>query len=170
MFKHIVAAALSLLTLLNAFDYTPIYAQETETEATSESEFTWDPAPIDIDLGQYQLTVWFLFAGVEAPESGYLILKDDYTYIRTLIKDFDGTLKEVKLKEREICNSELSLRDNKCKDLNDTLLLQVDVLKDKNENLDKKYISLSKRYTVFRVATYSIGAIAVGTIVILSFR
>jgi hypothetical protein len=113
----------------------------------------WEPAPIDVTLGSYNLTVWFLQPDVPAPFSGYFLTKNDWVEIRRKLKSGQAEIERVKNKERDVCDKLLVERDTKCKELNDNLLKTVDLLKEERSNLNKSIKDLKNNYFWFKVGS-----------------
>tara|TARA_Y100000310_G_C20499414_1_gene723196 strand:- start:417 stop:950 length:534 start_codon:yes stop_codon:yes gene_type:complete len=114
---------------------------------------SWEPAPIDVTLGSYNLTVWFLQPEVPAPFAGYFLTKNDWVEIRRKLKSSQAEIERVKNKERDTCDNLLKERDTKCKELNDNLLKTVDLLKEERSNLNKSIKDLKDNYFWFKVGS-----------------
>jgi hypothetical protein len=144
-FRNVLISTLifSLLFSTNAIAQSVVNDFELELEFNDTEKFEWEPAPIDVDIGSYKLTVWILQPQVASPFRGYLLTKRDWVEIRRRLKESKEEIERVRRQERATCDLELDDRDRKCKDLNNNLLKSLDEFKKqltttKNENKSLK--------------------------------
>lgn len=127
--------AISFLLIFSFFCNTaigqelPDISDETNFDLSSTK---WDPIPAPKVVGDLELTVWIIYEGVEAPRSGYFILKRDWVEITRMLNTLDEEILRVKTKERKECDKSLKEKDASCERINKSLRLEIDQLKSKN--------------------------------------
>lgn len=113
---------------LNSLNAQPLRYEEDELHNDSRA-ITWEPAPINITVGDLELKTWLLYRLVPAPEPGYLINKSDWIEIRRMLDSLDEEIIRVKKVERASCDESLKEKDIFCKNLNADLIKEIDTYK-----------------------------------------
>lgn len=133
--NRILSLLLSGLMLFQSFSVAAEPFAHPEDELTLSQG--WEPAPIDVSLGDFKLTVWFLQQQVGAPESGYLITRPDWIEMRRMLDHLEDEITRVTNKERKVCEGLLEQKDADCRELNVDLRKQIDGLNTNISDLNK---------------------------------
>jgi hypothetical protein len=125
----------SVLLILSLFCNTVIGQELSDAEDETNFDLSstkWEAIPAPKVVGDLELTVWITYQGVEAPRSGYFVLKKDWVEINRMLNSFDEEINRVKNKERKECDKSLKEKDESCERINKSLRLEIDKLKSKN--------------------------------------
>lgn len=156
MLNRIIAAFLSLTLLIN-----PCFAQENTTEGNFDIPMVWDAGELETTLGDYELTVWILpVANMEAPRSGYLLLRDDWIYVKRITDNFQLEINRVKSEERASCDLLLAQKDEDCKTLNASLRETIDLQTTQISGLNTNIVELKDDIFWWRVGAGTAGVLA----------
>ena len=126
---------ISVLLILSLFCNTVIGQDLSDVEDETNFDLSstkWEAIPAPKVVGDLELTVWITYQGVEAPRSGYFVLKKDWVEINRMLNSFDEEVNRVKNKERKECDKSLKEKDESCERINKSLRLEIDKLKSKN--------------------------------------
>ena len=157
MLNRIMAAFLSLTLLIN-----PCFAQESETEANFEIPMVWEAGELETTLGDYQLKVWILpVARMEAPYSGYLLLRDDYTHIKRVMDNLQLEINRIRSEERASCDLLLVQKDEDCRNLNSELRATIDLQTTQITGLNTNIVELKDDIFWWRVGAGAAGVLAI---------
>ena len=157
MLNRIMAAFLSLTLLIN-----PCFAQENTTEANFEIPMVWEAGELETTLGDYELTVWILpVANMEAPRSGYLLLRDDYTHIKRVMDNLQLEINRIRSEERASCDLLLVQKDEDCRNLNSELRATIDLQTTQITGLNTNIIELKDDIFWWRVGAGAAGVLAI---------
>jgi hypothetical protein len=128
------------------------YAQPVK-EKWDLTDKTWQPSePIEwVFPDGFSMETIFLFQGVESPFDGLILLTDDWSEIRRIVNNIQKDKDKIKKEERLLCDSLLEERDKKCKDLNLSLLQKIDLVEEKNDNLNKQFNSLEEDHFYLKI-------------------
>lgn len=135
MIHKILSLCLSLLILCPQAYSKPLKDDKDKTGfITDTTKMDWEPEPFDILAGSVKYDGWILMEGVASPEYGILMKKDDYSKIEYILANSDSWCLEKIKAERIRCDKTLAEREQKCRELNSSLL----------ETKDRLEIELSK--------------------------
>ena len=121
---------LILSTVLSSLSYAEPYAIEENNFDLESQPIQWVPIKKQVFTPLIDLELWILHQTVPAPETGYLLKKDDWVEIRRILNDYGSEVKRIKAEERRICDSLLVEKDESCTRQNKDLI-------EKIENQDK---------------------------------
>jgi len=127
---------ISVLLILSLFCNSVIGQELSNTDDATNFDLSstkWEAIPSPKIVGDLELTVWITYQGVEAPRSGYFILKKDWVEINRMLNSFDEEINRVKNKERQECDKSLKEKDESCERINKSLRSEIDKLKSKND-------------------------------------
>lgn len=157
MIQRMIAAFLSLTLLIN-----PCFAQESETEANFEIPMVWEAGELETTLGDYQLKVWILpVARMEAPYSGYLLLRDDYTHIKRVMDNLQLEINRIRGEERASCDLLLAQKDTDCKALNASLRETIDLQTTQITGLNTNITDLRDTIFIWKIVAGATGVLAI---------
>ena len=122
--KKLLSVLLSTLLIFNTALGQPLAYPETVAE--EESAMVWLPAPVDLKVGDLELTVFFLQPQVPSPHAGYLVLSDDWVDIRRKLDFWDEEVKRIRKSEAESCKIQLNKKTDECQELNSDLRAMID--------------------------------------------
>ena len=119
-----ISVLLSLTLIFNSAFGQPL--AYTETIIEEDSAMVWVPAPIDLKVGDLELTVYFLQPQVASPHAGYLVLSDDWVDIRRKLDFWDEEVNRIKAAEEAACKLQLDKKTDECEELNAGLREMID--------------------------------------------
>ena len=122
--KKLLSVVLSSILIFNIASGQPLAYPETSNE--EESAMVWVPAPVDLQVGDLELTVFFLQPQVPAPHPGYLVLSDDWVDIRRKLDFWDEEVKRIRESETKACQLQLDKKTDECQELNSGLRTIID--------------------------------------------
>jgi len=155
------------ILLIISFFCNMSYSQDLDNNFSDDSSFDisstkWEPIPAPKIVGDLELTVWIIYQGVEAPRSGYFVLKKDWVEITRMLNSLDEEILRIKTKERKECDKSLNEKDASCERINKELRTQIDKLKSLNDTRLIKIKSLENKN--FWTLTISGSVLAIVTI------
>ena len=154
--KKTVAIILVILFLIPLrINAQPLREENEGWDLTSQS-ITWEPAEMEISLGDTTIKVWLLRSLVPAPISGYLLKKKDFADAKRILDNLTSEIERVKKKERSFCDDRLLEKDKLCRDLNKDLIQQIDNQKIIIINRDDKIKSLGKELFWTKIVSGSV--------------
>jgi len=153
--KKLLSVFLSTVFIFNTALGQPLAYPETNTE--EESAMIWVPAPVDLQVGDLELTVFFLQPQVPAPHSGYLVLSDDWVDIRRKLDFWDEEVKRIRESETESCKIQLDEKTTECQELNAGLRTMID-----NQAKDIKKLEVENEDLKSELWWWKGGAIVLG--------
>jgi len=142
--KKIVSIILVILFLIPLSLNAQPLREENEVWDLEFQSIAWEPAEMEISLGDTTIKVWLLKSLVPAPISGYLLKKQDFADAKRVLDNLSKEIDRVKQKERSFCDERLLEKDKLCRDLNKDLIKQIDNQKIVIINRDDKIKSLDK--------------------------
>ena len=153
--KKLLSVFLSTVFIFNTALGQPLAYPETNTE--EESAMIWVPAPVDLQVGDLELTVFFLQPQVPAPHAGYLVLSDDWIDIRRKLDFWDEEVKRIRESETESCKIQLDEKTTECQELNAGLRTMID-----NQAKDIKKLEVENEDLKSELWWWKGGAIVLG--------
>ena len=159
--KKLTSILLSSLLIFNTALGQPLAYPETNVE--EESAMVWVPAPVDLKVGDLELTVFFLQPQVPSPHPGYLVLSDDWVDIRRKLDFWDEEVKRIRSSEAAACKLQLDKKTDECQELNaglrtmiDNQVKEIDALKVEKDDLNSELFWWRSGAIILGVATTSL--------------
>jgi len=157
--KKLLSVFLSTIFIFNTALGQPLAYPETTSE--EESAMIWVPAPVDLQVGDLELTVFFLQPQVPSPHAGYLVLSDDWVDIRRKLDFWDEEVKRIRKSETESCKIQLDEKTTECQELNAGLRTMID-----NQVKDIEKLELEKKELKSELWWWRSGAIFLGAVTV----
>lgn len=153
--KKLLSVLLSSLLIFNTTFSQPLAYPETGVE--EESAMVWVPAPVDLKVGDLELTVFFLQPQVPSPHPGYLVLSDDWVDIRRKLDFWDEEVRRIRESEAAACQLQLDKKTDECQELNAGLRDMID-----RQAKEIGELELEKNHLKDELMWWKTGAIVLG--------
>jgi len=167
MLNKILAIFFSFILVVQPIFSEPLAQEEGQTSFVATG---WEPAPFKSVIGELELDVFYLMAGVPAPLPGVLVDKDDYNKLEFISNQQEKWCQERIDKERVLCDKKLLECQDRCEELNKDLIAKIDRLKVDIERLEEKNDSTETKLLWWKTGGISVAAVLSGLLIFKTLK
>lgn len=167
MIRKTISILLSFLFIAQPVLSEPLAQVEGQTSFVVTG---WEPAPFKSVIGELELEVFYLMAGVPAPLAGVLVDKDDYNKLEFISNQQEKWCQARIDKERAFCDKKIEECQDRCEELNKDLIAKIDRLKVDIERLEEKNDNTETKLLWWKTGGISVAAVLSGLLIFKTLK